>query len=76
MVWDRLVEEKVAVYISKSLYNEVESKSRESGGEFTSVEECVEFVLRAFLKKEGEKETYTRDDEEKIKQRLKRLGYL
>jgi len=76
MVWDRLVEEKVAVYISKSLYNEVESKSRESGGEFTSVEGLVEFVLREFLKEQGEKETYTKEEEELIKKRLRRLGYL
>lgn len=40
--------------------------------------EHVKLVLREVLKEENEeeKETYTKEEEEKIKRRLKSLGYL
>ncbi len=72
-------EDKVAVYVSKDLYDLVERTVKESGGEFEAVEEYVEFVLREVMKEEneeGEKQTFTAEDEEKIKRRLKSLGYL
>ena len=73
---NELVDEKVALYISKSLYKEVEDCLKETGGEFTSVGGYVEFILREFLtKREGEK-AHTKEDEELIKVRLRRLGYL
>ena len=71
-----MVVEKVAVYISKSLYNEVESSLKKKGGELTSVEDYVEFVLRELLTKRGGEKTHTKEDEELIKKRLRRLGYL
>lgn len=71
-----LGEEKVAVNVSKNLYDEVESKVKESKGEFKSVEGYVEFVLKEFLKEQGREETYTREEEELIKKRLRRLGYI
>jgi Arc/MetJ-type ribon-helix-helix transcriptional regulator len=71
-----LVDEKVAVYISKSLYNKVESSLKEKGGEFPSVEDYVEFVLRELLTKRGVEKTHNKEDEELIKKRLRRLGYL
>jgi hypothetical protein len=40
------------------------------------VEEYVEFVLREVVKDEEEKQKYSKEDEEQIKQRLKSLGYL
>jgi len=71
-----LVDEKIAVYISKSLYNEIESSLKKKRGELTSVEDYVEFVLRELLKKHGGEKTHTKEDEELIKKRLRRLGYL
>lgn len=67
--------EKVAVYLSKGLYDEVKKRTKK-GTEFESVEGYIEYVLREFLKEEGGDETHTREDEELIKKRLRRLGYL
>jgi len=67
-------EDKVPVYISKKLYEEVKRRVDESGGEFKSVEEFVEYVLTELLKEE--ETPYTSEEEEEIKKRLKALGYL
>ena len=68
--------DKVPVYISKDLYEKVKERVRESQGEFSSVEEYVEFVLNEIVKEEEEAEAYTPEEEEEIKRRLKALGYL
>jgi len=70
-----LVDEKIAVYISKSLYNQVESSLKEKGGALASVEDYVEFILREQLTKRSAEKTHTKEDEELIKKRLRRLGY-
>ncbi len=67
-------EERVAVYISRSVYDAVRRMAEESG-EFSNVDEFVEFVLREFLEG-GEEAGYTPEEEEKIKERLRSLGYL
>ena len=70
-------EKKAAIYLPKSLYDEVKRRVEESGGEFKSVDEYVEFILREVLKEDGASEkAYTREEEELIKKRLKNLGYL
>lgn len=71
-------EDKVAVYVSKGLYDLVKRSVEESGGEFENVEDYVEFVLKEVVKEgdEQENQAYTKEDEEKIKRRLKSLGYL
>jgi hypothetical protein len=66
-------EDKVPVYISRRLYEEVKRRVDESGGEFKSVEEFVEYVLTELLKEET---PYTSEEEEEVKKRLKALGYL
>lgn len=68
--------DRVAVYVSRDLYDEVKRRVQDSGGEFKSVEDYVEFVLREIVKEEEGKETYTKEEEEEIKRRLKSLGYL
>jgi len=68
--------DRVAVYVSKGLYDLVKRRVEESGGEFKSVEDYVDFVLREVVKEENEEETYTKEEEEEIKRRLKSLGYL
>ena len=72
-----MTESKVAVPISKELYERVKKRVDESGGAFKSVEEYIEFVLEELLKEEEEEETpFTPEEEEEIKRRLKALGYI
>ena len=47
--------EKVAVYISRELYERVKKEVEESGGEFKDVSEYIEFVLEELLKEEPPK---------------------
>ncbi|MHA1606770.1 MAG: CopG family transcriptional regulator [Candidatus Freyarchaeota archaeon] len=68
--------EKVPVFISKELYDDIQKKVEESQGEFESVEDYVEFVLREVTKEEFEEDVYSPEEEEEIKKRLKGLGYL
>ncbi len=55
-------------------------KKRIDGTGFTSVSDYVTFVLREVLSTEEEeseeKEAFSREDEEKVKERLRALGYL
>lgn len=69
-------EKRVAIYVPKDLYDEIFRRVRESSGEFKSVEEYVEFVLREVVKEEHEEYTFTPGEEEEIKKRLKSLGYI
>jgi len=66
---------KVPVNISKKLVDEIQRRVDESGGEFQNVEKFIEFVLTE-LPKEEEEPAYTPEEEEKIKERLRRLGYI
>lgn len=66
---------KVPVYISSELYEKAEKFIKEQGG-FSSVEELVEFVLNEILSEEGVGETLSKEEEEKVKERLRALGYL
>ncbi|HDD63823.1 MAG: CopG family transcriptional regulator [Thermoprotei archaeon] len=69
--------EKVSINISKELYEKAKKYVEESGGDFKSVEEFVEFVLKEVLEEEEEEErVYTPEEEEEIKKRLRSLGYL
>jgi len=63
------------VNISKELVDEIQRRVDESGGEFKTVEEHVEFVLTELLKDEPE-QAYTPEEGEEIKERLRRLGYI
>lgn len=67
---------KVAVNISKDLYELVKKRVNESGGEFKDIEEYVEFVLTEIVKDEDEEQQNSKKDEEQIKNRLKSLGYM
>ena len=70
--------DKIAINISKELYELVKQRVKESSGEFKDIEDYVEFVLREVVKddEEDEEQKYSKEDEEKLKQRLKSLGYL
>ncbi len=69
-------EETVSIEISKELYEKVKKYIEENGG-FSSVREFVEFVINEVLSAEEETPTgYSKEEEEKVKERLRALGYL
>lgn len=64
-----------SISIPTSLYKKIEEKIK--GTEFTSVSSYVTRILRESLSKEEEnKEVFSAEEEEKIKERLKALGYI
>ncbi len=68
-------EECVDVSIPVSLYKKIEEKIK--GTEIDSVSSYVSKVIQENLaKEEGASESLSKDDEEKVKERLKALGYL
>lgn len=68
--------EKVQISISKKLYEKAKEYIEKYGG-FNSVDELVEFLLEEALKEEsGEAQPYTKEEEEKVKERLRALGYI
>jgi hypothetical protein len=64
-------DEKVAVSISKELYDKVEKKI--AGTSITTVEEYIQLLLENEFPEETE---YTKEEEELIRERLRRLGYI
>jgi hypothetical protein len=64
-------DDKVAVEISKELYTKVEKKI--AGTSISSVEEYIELLLENEFPEETE---YTKEEEELIRERLRRLGYI
>ena len=63
------------VSIPTSLYKKIEEKIKNT--EFSSVSSYVTKVLRESLSKEGEtQQPLSKEDEEKVKERLKALGYI
>ncbi len=69
------MEEKVSIEISKEIYEKLKKVVEESGGEFKSINELAEFILREALSEE-EETVYTPEEEEEIKRRLRSLGYI
>ncbi|MBD3172227.1 CopG family transcriptional regulator [Candidatus Bathyarchaeota archaeon] len=64
-------DEKVAVKINKELYDKIQEKIE--GTSITSVEEYIELLLENEFPEETE---YTEEEEELIRERLRRLGYI
>lgn len=67
--------DRVAVYISRELYEKAKKYVEEQGG-FESVEELVEFVLGEVLSEEVDEQVFSEEEEEKVKERLRSLGYI
>jgi len=63
--------EKVDVKIGKELYDKVKEKI--TGTSITTVEEYIELLLENEFPEETE---YTAEEEELIRERLRRLGYI
>jgi len=68
-------EDKVTIQIPKKLYEKAKKYIEQHGG-FSSVEELVEFVLNEVLTEEEPEYVYSKEEEEKVKERLRALGYL
>lgn len=66
--------ERVQVSVAKDLYEKAK-KYVEEQGTFSSVDELVEFLLRQLLEEQGGT-SMSKEDEEAVKDRLRRLGYL
>ena len=62
------------VSIPKPLFNKI--KDRVEGTGFTSVSSYVAYVLREIVSEEEDEEPFSEEDEEKVKDRLRSLGYL
>ena len=72
-----MTKDKIGVNISKDLYELAKQKVRKSNGEFKDVGDYVSFVLREVMKEdEIEEQVSNTEVEEKIKERLKSLGYM
>ncbi len=63
--------DKVQIEISKELYDKVKDKI--TGTSITTVEEYIELLLENEFPEETE---YTKEEEELIRERLRRLGYI
>lgn len=60
------------VKISDELYKKLKKQAEES--DFDSIEEYLEYVLKELV--DDDDETYSEEEEEKVKERLRALGYL
>lgn len=71
----RKKDESNKVSIPEDLFKKI--KARIEGTGFDSVSEYVIYVLREVVtEEEKEEEPYSKEDEEKVKERLRALGYL
>jgi len=71
---------KLTIEIKEKEYD-VLNKRVEEKKEFTSVEEYISDIISQVVdrlrdEEGGDDETYSKEDEEKVKERLKSLGYL
>ena len=67
-------QERKAISLPGELYAKIEQKI--VGTEFRSVNEYANFVLEEVLKEEESETSFSKEDEEEVKRRLKGLGYL
>jgi Arc/MetJ-type ribon-helix-helix transcriptional regulator len=62
------------VSIPTPLFEKIQNKIKDTG--FTSVSDYVTFVLREILAHGSSDEAFNEEDEKKVKDRLRSLGYL
>ncbi len=70
-------EEEIAVTLSipKKLYERIQKEAEDTG--FKKVEEFIIYVLEQLVETSGfEGEAMSKEDEEKVKERLRALGYI
>ena len=68
-------DKKINIRIPLDLYSEIKRKI-ELEDKFNNVEDFVEFVLRELFKENISEQIFDSEDENKVKERLKSLGYL
>jgi len=61
---------------SEELVDEIQKRVDKSGGEFKTVEEYIEFVLTELLREDEQEQAFTPEEEEEIKERLRKPGYI
>lgn len=64
----------IELKLPRETYEKVLEKAREAG--FNDINEFLEFVLEQLIEEEEEAPVFSKEDEEKIKERLRSLGYL
>lgn len=72
-----LSEEEIVVKISipKALYEKIIKEAEDAG--FKNIEEFIIYVLEQLIETSGvEGEVMSKEDEEKVKERLRALGYI
>ena len=62
------------ISIPVSFYKDIEERIVNTG--FSSVDSYVAYVLKEVLTDDEEEEVFSKEDEEKVKDRLRALGYL
>jgi Arc/MetJ-type ribon-helix-helix transcriptional regulator len=62
------------VSIPSPLFKKVEQRIKDTG--FTSVSSYVAYVLREIITEEEEEEPFSEEDKERVKERLRALGYI
>ncbi len=67
-------ERSARIEIPASLYRSIEERIKGTG--FESVDQYVTYVLRELMARDSEEPVLDREDEEKIRERLRSLGYL
>lgn len=68
-------EDKVSLEISRKVYEKAKKYIEENGG-FKDVAELVEFLIEEALSEGEEDIGLTPEEEEKVKERLRDLGYI
>ena len=71
----KLDKDEFTIVVSRKLFEKLKEKVSHSNGEFKTIREYVEFILEEVLD-EDSFQVFNLEDEEKIKERLKKLGYI
>lgn len=64
----------VEIRLPRKLYEEALKRAKEAG--FNDFNEFIVFVLEQLITIEEKGEVFSKEDEEKVKERLRALGYL
>ena len=70
-----MAEDRVSIEISRKAYEKAKKYIEENGG-FKEVSELVEFLIEEALSVEDEGLGLSPEEEEKVKERLRDLGYI
>ena len=75
MINDKTKNEDINIPIPKSIYKKIEERIKQT--DFDSVASYVKYILEEVLSEEEDDETvFSEEDEKRVKDRLKALGYL